>query len=366
MRPKKIRKNRKPPPEISIRQPRVHYFYELEVLPGLKELVEIELSAISDLEILVPAEDRDDRLLVDITGHPRRLLQLKRATAVFNLRTYPIPRPRGFLGDVNLKELVQQIRHAMDLSAQPFASFRFGAAGADSTVFQSLRERLESELKLPFDSDNGELVIRFRPSIIEADKWDALVRTTPRPISARPWRVADYPGALNAAIAASMVALTEPAEWDTCINPMCGSGTLLIERALAAQLKKLIGIEVSPAAMECARRNIEAAGLQDRIDLRQGDATAIDMPDRTANVIISDLPWGETIGERSQNEQLYTDFLKEASRIAAPRCRMALLTQDRAALERALAQFGNDWKMIKNFKVFQSGFHPFVFLLHRT
>ena len=86
----------------------------------------------------------------------------------------------------------------------PPGSFRFDAAGATSSGFRRLAEALAASTGLRHDQDDGDLVLRFRRAVGRADGWDVLVRLSTRPLSDRPWRVRNLPGAANATIAAAM------------------------------------------------------------------------------------------------------------------------------------------------------------------
>ena len=77
-------------------------------------------------------------------------------------------------------------------------------------------------------------MLRVRKADIRRDGWEVLIRLTPRPLSAREWRVCNMEGALNATIAAAMIEMTDPsARRPRVFNLMCGSGTLLIETTAA-------------------------------------------------------------------------------------------------------------------------------------
>lgn len=57
-----------------------------------------------------------------------------------------------------------------------------------------------------------------------------------------------------------------------------GTGWLAIATAHAYPLAQVVGIDVFGTALALARQNVEAAGLGDRIDLREQDASTLDEP----------------------------------------------------------------------------------------
>ncbi|MEZ4618371.1 MAG: methyltransferase domain-containing protein [Caldilineaceae bacterium] len=149
-----------------------------------------------------------------------------------------------------------------------------------------------------------------------------LIRLSPRPLSVRAWRVADMKGALNAAVAHAMVHLTKPQAADNFLNLTCGSGTLLVERLLAAPARRLIGCDIDATALQYAQANLKAAQLQDRVELYDWDARSLNLPDRSVDAICADLPFGIAVGAHAQNVAHYPAILAEAARrqTAGPLC----------------------------------------------
>jgi putative N6-adenine-specific DNA methylase len=151
-------------------------------------------------------------------------------------------------------------------------------------------------------------------------------------------------------LASGLIALTG---WDGSVplaDPLCGSGTLLIEaaamalgrapgldrpfslqrwpdftaalwqreveaaRALERQsladgrpLAPLLGLEHDAAVLEQARHNAAAAGLAPWLDLQRGDCRAF-QPPPGPGVLVCNPPYGERIGEADALEALYADL----------------------------------------------------------
>lgn len=149
---------------------------------------------------------------------------------------------------------------------------------------------------------------------------------------------------------------------DFIIDPMCGSGTLLIEAAAALfsvpsgllrsrrcrgfgfqALKdfdrevwerlrtevenraratrggemspvRLLGFDIDRRAVQAARRNIAEAGFSDRIEVRQADClmlTAADFPEDwkpEKTCLVLNPPYGERLGDKAAAEELYRSF----------------------------------------------------------
>src|SRR5215218_7167564 len=202
---------------------------ELLFLPGLAEVVEAEVhERLRGAERLRPVPGRSDSLRFELRGPWERLGELRTVVAAFAVLTFGVPRPRSLTSGEYLPEIVRTVQAVRELGPRP-ASFRFDAAGVRSAGFRRLAEELARATGLPHDQDDGDLVLRFRRAAERPDGWDVLVRLSTRPLSDRPWRVRNFPGAANATVAAAMARLTRPRPSDRVANLMAGSGTLLIE-----------------------------------------------------------------------------------------------------------------------------------------
>ncbi|GGN38278.1 methyltransferase domain-containing protein [Deinococcus daejeonensis] len=340
----------RPRPKVDHRTRQPAREYELDVLAGLEDVAATELSG-------VPLA-RDVRgLRFWFPGSPERLTRLRSVVAVYRIQTWDVPRPRGLLGNQQLSELTAYLREVIEVGGHQ--SFRFGAAGKDSPVMQRLAEELQGTLNLPHDPEAGELLIRLRPSD-DAQGWDVLARITPRPLSARPWRVCNMAGGLNATIAYAAHKLAGQRDADRIFNPMSGSGTLLIERDLMGPSAALVGVDINPEAVRCAQENIRAAKRQ--IEVAHRDALHTDLPARSFDLIMADLPWGDAISSHGANETLYPAFLTEMHRLTSQRGRLCVITHEIRLFERVL-QNQQKWHAHELFQVASGGHHPKAYLL---
>jgi putative N6-adenine-specific DNA methylase len=151
-------------------------------------------------------------------------------------------------------------------------------------------------------------------------------------------------------LAAGLIALTG---WDGSLplaDPLCGSGTLLIEAACMAlgrapglgrgfalerwpdfaaalwqqevaaaralereqladgrPLAPLLGLEQDPLVLEQARHNAAAAGVAPWIDLQAGDCRDF-QPPQGPGVLVCNPPYGERLGDADTLEALYADL----------------------------------------------------------
>ena len=342
--------------------------YEAEILPGLERFAAAELERRFGRAVAVEEQAEPGDLPFTFEGDAYDLLQLRTAVAVYKVLRYDIPRPRALLGHQHLTRLVEAIEEVQRLHPpRSFRTFRFSAAGRDSSVFMRLKDEIAAQTGLQNDPEEADLLMRVRPAPGEARGWDVLVRLSPRPLATRHWRVCNMPGALNATIAAAMVELTQPREDDFFLNPMCGSGTLLIERLGRLPADIAAGCDTDLNALACARQNVAEAGLGHRLDLLELDATDLQgIPDGACTALAADLPWGQLVGEQAELEWLYPAALGEWARVAAPGARLVVVTHMVELFEGLLGEVAPLWALVDVVKVFQGGLHPRIYVLVRT
>jgi len=70
-----------------------------------------------------------------------------------------------------------------------------------------------------------------------------------------------------------------PEDGSTVLEVGCGTGRNLIHAARRYPHARFVGFDISRAMLETARTSIARAGLSDRIDVYQADATAFDLSD---------------------------------------------------------------------------------------
>ena len=162
----------------------------------------------------------------------------------------------------------------------------------------------------------------------------------------RGYRAAMGVAPLKENLAAGLIRLTG---WDgttPLVDPLCGSGTLLIEAASLARhlcpglardfslegwadfdaelwaqeeqrargreqrqqtLPPIIGNEQDPSIAEQARSNVAAAGLSDCIQIHCGDFRDLDLPSGPGTLVCNP-PYGIRVGDQAGLEALYADL----------------------------------------------------------
>jgi tRNA (guanine6-N2)-methyltransferase len=336
---------------------------ECEVLAGLESFCAAEVRRVLGRNAEPLDESGGGAVRFRLSGRLAAALELRTAVAAYLLVRGSGRRPSALLGDTSLFDQVEAVRRLHPPGA--FRSFRLSAPGKDSAALRRLRAELTERTGLPEDPDDGDLYLRIRRAQQPGNGWEALVRLSPRPLSARAWRTFNLPGALNATIAAAMVELSRPRPTDRVLNLMCGSGTLLVERLARGPAALAAGCDLDPAALAGTRANLDAAGLRGDVTLAHMDATDLAFRDGCFQVLLADLPYGHRMGSHEANAALYPAMLAEAARVSAPGGALVLVTHELRLFERCLPDAGRWWSAERMVQVYQKGHHPVIYLLRR-
>jgi 23S rRNA G2445 N2-methylase RlmL len=177
------------------------------------------------------------------------------------------------------------------------------------------------------------------------------------------YRVADVGASINPVVGACLARLVRRGDGGLIVDPTCGSGTLLIERALLDGGATLAGIDISPTAIRAATENVIAAGLAARIAVRQGDGgDPAAWPDR-CDEVLANLPFGMRTEDRNL-DGLYRRIVGNIARTLAPGGRALLYTAHGKTLI-ALLRRTTKLRVIEERRVESGGLTVGVWILER-
>ncbi len=345
---------------------------EATVLPGLIPAARQELTTTAGVTQVRKIQG-EDALTIDGTAQLERLEAARTISAVWLRRTYAVPRPKALLGDEALRSAAADLQRVAQRHA--FTGLRLEAAGRDTATLARLADAYAQAAGLPHDPSGGDLVVRLRPSTHGSagnrrsggsgrpgsqDAWDVLIRTTPRPLSTRPWRAADRPGSLNANVAAALWLHAGVTPDERILNPACGGGTLLAERLATGPAAFAYGFDVSADALADARSNLAGVPGGPDVHLQVGDlqepgwglSEALGLFD----TIVCDPPWGDAVGSKQEADALHEALLKSARAHLKPSGRLLLVTHAIKTTDRLLAE--GDWTVVSDRRVFAGGHRP--------
>ena len=122
----------------------------------------------------------------------------------------------------------------------------------------------------------------------------------------------------------------------TIVDPMAGRGSLLVEALRLAPTARAVGVDASAAQLAAAARNLQAlrlggaGALASRCALVEGDATRLPLPAASADVVLSDLPFGV---QHALEDGLYEAALREMRRVVRDGAGAVVLLTSEANLE---------------------------------
>lgn len=146
-------------------------------------------------------------------------------------------------------------------------------------------------------------------------------------------KVRHMPAALRPALAAAMVLLTEPMPDDVFLDPLAGTGTLLVERAAAGPFRQIYGGDNSAEMVKTMR--INTRGLQGDVRCERWDARALPLPAASVDSVAVNLPFGKQVAAAEDLAGLYRAVLVEIERVLRPGGRLVALVGDIRVLDAA-------------------------------
>jgi len=227
-------------------------------------------------------------------------------------------------------------------TASQIRDSRWAALSVKDGIVDGQRDRWGRRASI--DRADPEIHLRLR---LHRDRATLLLDTSGEPLDRRGYRAVTSGAPLREQLAAACVLASG---WDgsgPVVDPMCGSGTLLVEAAWIALGRapgclregwaferlpgfdpgefaairaealpapgpdvRLWGNDRSAEALGAARVNLERAGLLSRTTLSRGDAAQIEPPEGTGLVVVNP-PHGERLGADAAGWRAVGDLLKQ-------------------------------------------------------
>lgn len=216
----------------------------------------------------------------------------------------------------------------------------FSVSDCQSIIKKAVVERLKSAYHIPWFEETGPIhQIQFS---IMKDEVSLLLDTSGAGLHKRGYRLQANFAPLKETLAASLCSLAHLRDYHTLYDPMCGSGTILIEGAMVAQniapgvnrnfsaerwdvlpqsawaqererardlVKKDVhfqayGSDIDAGALELARANAERAGVSQKIAWKEADLKDFS-PVTEKGTLICNPPYGERMLDLQQANELY-------------------------------------------------------------
>jgi putative N6-adenine-specific DNA methylase len=231
----------------------------------------------------------------------------------------------------------QSLRVDVNASRSPLKSLDF----ATLRIKDAVCDRFRAERGARPDVDTRSPDVRIH-AFLDAKQAHFYLDTSGEPLYKRGYRKDTSEAPLKENLAAGIVALTRWDRAEALLDPMCGTGTLLIEAALMAldippghargfgferlqphdsrvwqktreralsrrrepENLSLYGRDRYGEELAKARRNLEAAGLAERVELKQADLLETRSP-APAGVLVANPPYGKRIDAEGSLPEFY-------------------------------------------------------------
>lgn len=216
----------------------------------------------------------------------------------------------------------------------------FSVSDCQSIIKKAVVERLKSAYHIPWFEETGPIhQIQFS---IMKDEVSLLLDTSGAGLHKRGYRLQANFAPLKETLAASLCSLAHLRDYHTLYDPMCGSGTILIEGAMMARniapgvnrnfsaerwdvlpqsawaqererARDLVkrnmhfqayGSDIDAGALELARANAERAGVSQKIAWKEADLKDFS-PVTEKGTLICNPPYGERMLDLQQANELY-------------------------------------------------------------
>ena len=323
-------------------------YYTL-VVPGLERVAWKEIR--DRLEDVQSIAEEKGRLIFRYSGDPRNLLYLRSVEDAYAFIRHfrKVTRSRKSLGELFRGAKGADVQTAMGLHKR--AHRRKGKKGLTFKVATSklgrhnfrrvdVQQAVESALidKYGWRINRQNPTLEFRMDM-EEDEALLGLRLTDGTMRKRTYKIAHLPASLKPTVAYCMIMLSEPTPTDVFVDPMCGVGTILIERAMAGPYSSIIGGDVKGEILSAARSNVEASRRS--VELELWDVSAIPLPNHSVDKLVCNLPFGKRIGSPSENQRLYSSFFREMVRVLRPGGKAVLLTSERELMKELVQRYSS-------------------------
>jgi tRNA (guanine6-N2)-methyltransferase len=241
--------------------------------------------------------------------------------------------------------------------SQMVGNYQFRRVDAGNSVTSALRRAMPRNMRLVEDEADVEIWVWLGGG-------DVLIglRLSDASMRHRTYKHEHLPASLRPTVAASMAWLSQPRAQDIVLDPLCGAGTLLVERALLGPVARSLGGDVREDAVKMARRNARTA----KVDMNLQEWDACDLPLDAASVthIITNLPFGKQIGTHAENKVLYKALMKEFDRVVAVGGRIVSLTSEDQLWEQIVHNQG--WRIVKKVILIVLGQPASIYITERA
>ncbi len=320
--------------------------YYVTTIPGLEKISWSEIS--SKLNGIKLLSENDGKLLFSYDGSFKELINLRTINDIYIfIGSIPgLTRSRNSLGEIfrrvgsfNLDPCLRIHKEAHGGKGKKNITFKvvstmtgkhnFRRIDAQRSVELSLMRRYGWKLNLESPT------LEFRMDL-EEDNFLFGLRLTDERIQKKEYKLSHVPASLQPPVAHCMALLSDPNPSDIFVDPMCGAGTIVIERALAGPYRYIIGGDKNIDSLNSAEINVDASRKD--IHLVLWDALKMPLSDHTVDKVVCNAPFGKQTGEDIDYKPFYSSFFKEIKRVIKPGGKAVILTPEKGLMNKLISQ----------------------------
>jgi 23S rRNA G2445 N2-methylase RlmL len=318
--------------------------YAVTCLYGLERLLAAEVGELLAAE----AERHWCEVVFPFGGDAVRLRQLRLGAGVFlEFGSFAVPLERE-----GLSHLARRLE-AVDLAQWELRYRQFAGADPESTDLSVSVKRFGEHAYTYKDVEQTacEVLGRLhgRRTVLDPRPLELRIRINQarcslqgrlsrEPLSSRSYIVRRERCQTDPTLAAAMVRLGRPGSGDRFLDPFCGTGVNLIERALAGPCGQVVGTDVNSRRISCAAANARAAGVP--VALCVADAMSLPFADRAFTHIATVPPQSDPADGRPWAEARFDRIMSEALRVLEFGCACTWLALDADLVQRAAKRAG--------------------------
>jgi tRNA (guanine6-N2)-methyltransferase len=339
------------------------------VIPGIEKIASAEIEAqVPGAQVL---RRERGRVYFDLSGDLAPALTLRSIMNIFALAAERNEVPsdasgpaclRQWLAETDLDEEVALHRSIYGWDGLP--RFRVSAERAGAHEYRSPEVEaaagagIKARYGWPVSMKQHDLEVLVR---LQGSHAEVSVRLSPESLGRRR-RMSHGPASLNSTVAYAMGVISDPQPGEVFVDPMCGAGTILLERAHFGKAV-LLGGDRYAGALQMSRENLAADGV--RAFLAQWDAARLPLAAESVDKIVCNMPWGRRIGSHSHNTWLYRQFIFELVRVLKPEGRAVLLALERRLLTHILERH-TGVKLVRMRALALGGLEPAIYEVRRV
>lgn len=320
------------------------YTYIAQTQPGFEAIAAGEISARLDRATILDTRavsDKNGMIRFGYAGDPRDVLALRTVEDVFVQAAEARDLAPGFAA-------LRQLEHVVTTAASVEQAFQLmrqvdPRRGGEGRIHYRVIARQVG--RTPYRRVDAQVAVERGIAARPGHRWrlvgdggielwltqwpgEALLalRLSDERMRHRDYKIEHLPASLRPTAAAALAWLTNPAADDIFLDPMCGAGTILIERAHMGRYRQLLGGDINPEAIETALANI--GPRYKPVEIREWDARRLPLDAGSITALAVNLPFGAQLGSAEENRTLYPAMLREAARVLRPGARLVALSGD--------------------------------------